>query len=77
MKFLRKSDEWVIVLLIISLAIFAIAITPVLVIWSLNTLFPVLDIVLNWYTWLAMAILLVFLVPNVRITKSLSRKDSE
>ena len=70
MKFLRKSDEWVIVLLIVSLAIFAIAITPVLVIWSLNTLFPVLDIVLNWYTWLAMAILLVFLVPNVRITKS-------
>jgi len=70
MKFLRKSDEWVIVLLIVSLAIFAIAITPVLVIWSLNTLFPMLDIVLNWYTWLAMAILLVFLVPNVRITKS-------
>jgi len=70
MKFLRKSDEWVTVLLIVSLAIFAIAIVPVLVIWSLNTLFPVLDIVLNWYTWLAMAILLVFLVPNVRITKS-------
>jgi hypothetical protein len=70
MKFLRKSDEWVIVLLIVSLAIFAIAIVPVLVIWSLNTLFPVLDIALNWYTWLAMAILLVFLVPNVRITKS-------
>jgi len=70
MKFLHKSDEWVTVLLIVSLAIFAIAIVPVLVIWSLNTLFPVLDIVLNWYTWLAMAILLVFLVPNVRITKS-------
>ena len=70
MKFLRKSDEWVIVLLIVSLAIFAIAVVPVLVIWSLNTLFPVLDIALNWYTWLAMAILLVFLVPNVRITKS-------
>ena len=70
MKFLHKSDEWVIVLLIVSLAIFAIAIVPVLVIWSLNTLFPVLDIALNWYTWLAMAILLVFLVPNVRITKS-------
>ena len=70
MKFLLKSDEWVIVLLVVSLAIFAIAITPVLVIWSLNTLFPVLNIVLNWYTWLAMGILLVFLVPNVRITKS-------
>ena len=70
MKFLRKSDEWVIVLLIVSLAIFAIAVVPVLVIWSLNTLFPVLDIALNWYTWLAMAILLAFLVPNVRITKS-------
>lgn len=70
MKFLHKSDEWVTVLLVVSLAIFVIAIVPVLVIWSLNTLFPVLDIVLNWYTWLAMAILLVFLVPNVRITKS-------
>ena len=70
MKLRLRSGDWAVTALLLSLIIFAIAVGPVLVIWSLNTLFPVLDIVLNWYTWLAMAILLVFLVPNVRITKS-------
>ena len=66
MKFRFKSDSWIVALLFISLIIFAIAVGPVLVIWSLNTLFPALAIPFTFYTWLATAILLVFVIPTVR-----------
>jgi hypothetical protein len=57
---------WIATLLIISLFLVAIALGPVLVIWSLNTLFPALAIPFNIYTWLATAILLVFVIPTVK-----------
>jgi len=41
----------------ITLIVIAIAIGPILGIWSLNTLFPVLQIPLTWETWAAFAIL--------------------
>ena len=41
--------------IIILLALFALV--PIAVIWSLNTLFPVLAIPLTWKTWLATAFL--------------------
>jgi hypothetical protein len=41
----------------IALIVIAIAIGPILGIWSLNTLFPVLQIPLTWETWAAFAIL--------------------
>jgi len=45
--------------LIIGLAFILIAISvgPIIGIWSLNTLFPVLHIELTWQTWLAFNIL--------------------
>ena len=42
----------------IILVVIAIAIGPLLGIWSLNTLFPVLNIPFTWETWAAFAILL-------------------
>jgi hypothetical protein len=42
----------------IILIVFAIAIGPLLGIWSLNTLFPILHIPYTWETWAAFAILL-------------------
>jgi len=42
----------------ITLIVIAIAIGPILGIWALNTLFPVLHIPLTWETWAAFAILL-------------------
>jgi hypothetical protein len=42
----------------ITLIIIAIAIGPILGIWALNTLFPVLNIPLTWETWAAFALLL-------------------
>ena len=42
----------------ITLVVIAIAIGPILGIWALNTLFPMLTIPLTWETWAAFAILL-------------------
>jgi len=64
LKFNYDSD-WIAMLLIVLLFLVVIALGPVLVIWSLNTLFPVLAIPFNIYTWLATAILLVFVIPTV------------
>ena len=61
----KYQGGWIATLLIILLLLVAIALGPVLVIWSLNTLFPALAIPFNIYTWLATAILLVFVIPTV------------
>jgi len=42
----------------IALVVIAIAIGPLLGIWSLNTLFPILAIPYTWETWAAFALLL-------------------
>jgi hypothetical protein len=42
--------------LLVLLIIFII-IGPLITIWSLNTIFPVLDIPFNFHTWLAISIL--------------------
>lgn len=49
-----------IVLFVILTVILALLI-PILVIWSLNTLFPVLSIPYNLYTWSAVALLGAYL----------------
>jgi hypothetical protein len=41
----------------ITLIVIAIVIGPLLGIWALNTLFPVLTIPYTWQTWLAFALL--------------------
>lgn len=41
--------------------VLVIAIGPLLTIWALNTLFPVLDIPYTFWTWLAVVFLGVFI----------------
>ena len=41
----------------VALIVIAIVIGPLLGIWALNTLFPVLTIPYTWETWLALALL--------------------
>ena len=41
----------------VTLIVIAIVIGPLLGIWALNTLFPVLTIPYTWETWLAFALL--------------------
>lgn len=42
---------------IIVLIVLLIILGPLLTIWALNTLFPVLNIPMNWHTWAAAAVL--------------------
>ena len=57
--------------LIGALVIFLIIVGPLITIWSLNTLFPVLAISYNIWTWLAT----VFLFAAIRANVSAKRKD--
>ena len=49
------------ILLIVLVFIILVTILPFSIIWSLNTLFPVLAIPYNISTWAAMSILLILL----------------
>ena len=57
--------------LAIALVVVIMAIGPWLVIWSLNTLFPVLAIEFTFWTWCAVVIMGTFFRANV----SVKRKD--
>jgi hypothetical protein len=57
--------------LAIALVVVIMAIGPWLVIWSLNTLFPVLAIEFTFWTWGAVVIMGTFFRANV----SVKRKD--
>jgi hypothetical protein len=50
-------------------ALVLIAVGPLILIWSLNTLFPALAIPYDIWTWLASVVLGTVLSPTVRITK--------
>lgn len=54
------------ILLLVILAVIVAIVFPLLVIWSLNTLFPVLNIAYNFYTWSAVVLLGAFLTLNIR-----------
>ncbi len=54
----------------IILIIALVALGPLLVIWSLNTLFPALAIEYTFWTWLAVMILSATTVPRVKINKN-------
>ena len=57
--------------LVIAVVVVIMAIGPWLVIWSLNTLFPVLAIEFTFWTWCAVVIIGTFFRANV----SVKRKD--
>jgi hypothetical protein len=62
-------DSIVKVVLAIAVVVVLIAIGPWLVIWSLNTLFPVLAIPYTFWTWLAVLIMGTFLKGSVTYKK--------
>ena len=55
---------------VIGLALVAIIFVPLLVIWSLNTLFPALAIPYTWETWAA-----TVLLPSLLKNDIVSKKD--
>ena len=64
-------DTTIKVALAIALIVLLAALGPWLVVWSLNTLFPVLAIEFTFWTWCAVVILGVFFRANVTV----KRKD--
>lgn len=57
------------ILVAIALVAFLLAIGPWLVIWALNTLFPILAIEFTIWTWAAVIILGTFLRANVTVKR--------
>jgi hypothetical protein len=64
-------DTTIKVALAIAVIVLLAALGPWLVVWSLNTLFPVLAIEFTFWTWCAVVILGVFFRANVTV----KRKD--
>ena len=54
---------------VVALVVLLVIAGPLLILWSLNTLFPALAIEYTLWTWLAALILGSTLSPTVRITK--------
>ena len=57
------------VLTMLALTVLIILLGPVLLIWSLNTLFPVLNIPVTLETWLAVVILSGLFKTTVKLNK--------
>lgn len=57
------------IVLLIALVVLLIVVGPVLTIWALNVLFPVLAIPYTIWSWLAVIILGSFLRANVTLNK--------
>jgi heme A synthase len=62
-------DSIVKVVLAIAVVVVLIAIGPWLVIWSLNTLFPVLAIEFTFWTWAAVVVMGTFFRANVSVKR--------
>ena len=62
-------DSIVKVVIGIALIVLLLAIGPWLVIWSLNTLFPVLAIQFTFWTWCAVIVIGTFLRANVSVKR--------
>ena len=62
-------DTTIKVALAIALVVLLAALGPWLVVWSLNTLFPVLAIEFTFWTWCAGVILGVFFRANVTVKR--------
>jgi hypothetical protein len=53
----------------VTLILFLLAVGPWLVIWSLNTLFPVLAIEFTFWTWCAVVVMGAFFRANVTVKR--------
>jgi hypothetical protein len=62
-------DSMIKIVLAIVLIVVLLAIGPWLVIWALNTMFPVLAIQFTFWTWCAVVILGTFFRANVSVKR--------
>lgn len=55
---------------VVAFVVLALIIGPLVTIWALNTLFPILAIEYNFFTWLSVIILGSFFRAKVNVNKS-------
>jgi hypothetical protein len=65
------NKGWGVIVLGLILILVLVAVGPLLVIWSINTLFPVTAIPYDFWTWLAV----IILFGAVRTNVTYKRKD--
>jgi len=53
----KQTKDILTIVSILTIAILAIIFVPLATVWSLNTLFPVLSIPYNFYSWLAVIVM--------------------
>jgi len=56
-------------ILLIVVFVLAVIVGPLITLWSVNTLFPSLNIPYDFFTWLATVILGLFFRGNVSVKK--------
>lgn len=65
----KETRDIIAIVGLLTFALFIIAFGPLAVIWSLNTLFPILAIPLGFYQWLAVVVLNLTVFGKAIISK--------
>ena len=65
----KQIKDIMTVSVLLFLAVLLIVFGPLAIIWSLNTLFPVLAIPIGFYQWLAVVVLNITVFGKAMITK--------
>lgn len=65
----KQTKDIMTIVFILTLAILVIVFGPFAVLWSLNTLFPVLAIPYTFYSWLAVVVMNLTWMAKVNIKK--------
>lgn len=65
----KTTKDIITIVAILALAVLAVIFGPLITIWAVNTLFPMLAIPYNFYSWLAVVVLNLTLRSNVSFKK--------
>ena len=65
----KSTKDVITILAILAFAVVALIFGPLLTLWALNTLFPVLAIPYNFYSWLAVVLINLTLRSSVSFKK--------
>lgn len=65
----KTTKDIITIVAILAFAVLAVIFGPLITIWAVNTLFPMLAIPYNFYSWLAVVVLNLTLRSNVSFKK--------
>ena len=65
----KTTKDIITIVAVLALAVLAVIFGPLATLWALNTLFPVLAIPYNFYSWLAVVLINLTLRSSVSFKK--------